>query len=294
LRSISLLLLQTCILIQLDYMEFRFDRILIPVDFSNTTEVAINKALKLVDGPDSLICLLHISKPRRLGLHWLKNNSAAALQDSIQQSLQSWKEYIEQNSSDVKVIVAAAESSDLEKQIILYARHIEANLVILGRQNRHGWLSIADSITASRLSPHIQIPVLTVMPAALHQETRTVVLPIDFSTSEKKLELMQALARKFRMHIHLVTLIDNDKGATDALATSFLETFGWLKQHLHCQVEYNFIKGPNIAKALVQYCVRVNADLLLVYPDNTARNSWSDQQICDLFPSNSKTQILTV
>lgn len=277
-------------------MEFRFERILIPVDFSITTEVAINKALKLVEGPGSLIHLLYVNKSWRLGLglSWFNKNNNPQQKESVQKSFEYWENYIEHHSKEVRVSSSVADGSDIENLIASEALKIQANLIILGRQPKQGWLPLADSIIAGRLSTQTRQPVLTVMPAALNQETRTVVLPIEFSTSEKKLELMQTLARKFRMHIHLVTLVDEERGSTDELATSFLETFGWLKQHLHCQVEYNFLKGPNKAKALVQYCLQVNADLLLIYPARSEGSNWGDKHICDLFPSDSKTQILTV
>jgi hypothetical protein len=59
-------------------------------------------------------------------------------------------------------------------------------------------------------------------------------------------------------------------------------------------VEYAALYGSNKAKAILKYAEKVNADMLLVYPEVETKIGWLNTHISDVLPPASKVQVLAV
>jgi nucleotide-binding universal stress UspA family protein len=273
-------------------MDFQFKTILVPVDFSVNTTVAIDKALWLSEGNNCSIHLFYVHR-RSWPLLPVKGKQKADELDLIAK-LELLKKEINERRPEIAVTTWLAWDKNLERAIARKANLLKASLIIIGKHSQHSWFPIFNSVVPSRLAETTDIPVLTVKPGAMESHTKTVIVPVSSEIDARKIAIMEALCRKSRIHIHLVAFLDTTTRSIDNQAGSFLNTFDWVKRNLHCPTKYAFVYGENKAKALLKYCRSVNADLLLVNPRSDTRIGWMNKHISDVLPAQSKTQVLSV
>lgn len=262
-----------------------FKNILVPVDFTLNTDVAINKTLELID-EESLIHLLHITRPG----HSFKKDS----QRGLKKKLLEWKEAIEDYHPLVSVQLSIEISGSIQNAIKQKAEKVGADLIVIGQSSTHYWLPVLKTVLPMRLALSTSIPVLTVKPGSLHNKAKTVIVPIADEMPDIKINALELLCKKSKLNIHLVTFVDGKNVLPEISASALLQVYQWLKAKLHCPVEYAVMHGPNKAKAILQYAEKNNADILLVYPKKETQLGWWNQHISDVLPADSKVQILAL
>jgi nucleotide-binding universal stress UspA family protein len=264
-----------------------FKNILVPVDFTRNTEVAINKTLELIDDEEEAqVHLLHVS---RNGYSFKKE-----VHPDGEKKLKEWKLAIEDEHPHITVLISIEEGASVQNAIKKKAKSIGADLIVIGQSSTHHWLSVLKTVLPMRLAASIQIPVLTVKPGALHNKPKTVIVPIAEEIPDIKINALELLCKKSRLNVHLVTFVDGKNVPSEFSASTLLQVYQWLKAKLHCPVEYAVMHGSNKAKAILRYAEKNNADILLVYPKKETQLNWWNQHISDVLPADSKVQILAV
>lgn len=260
-----------------------FKNILVPVDFTQNTEVAIYKTLEVIDEENPAIHLLHVIRTSKKDTH-----------GQYKKKLNEWKETIEDYYPSVFVQLWTEESVSVQSSIKQKAEQINADLIVIGQSSSHNWLPVLKTVLPMRLAATTHIPVLTVKPGALHSKAKTVVVPVADDIPDIKIRALELLCKKTRMNIHLIAFASDRNGLPEVSASALLKAYQWLKSKLHCPVEYAVIPGPNKAKSILQYAERNNADILLVYPKKETQLAWWNRHISDVLPAHSKMQVLAV
>ncbi len=281
-------------------MASRFTTILVPVDFTINTEVAIVKALELCEGKAAAIHLYYVQKIIYPSVaHFFQYRLAGysigemiAQKELAARELLKWQHYIHAARPDVESFSWVGYGQPVQEAIAEKARKLQANLVIIGKNSHHSWFPFLNTVVPSKLAASTGIPVLTVKPGALNNSIRTIVVPVGNRFPKRKLEVLEALRRKSRFHIRLVTFADNNTGAF--YKEAFLDTYRMIKNNLTGEVDYEVLNGTNKARSLLRYCNKVGADILLVHPESETRIGWWNKHISDVLPVNSRTQVLAV
>src|SRR5436190_17528802 len=139
-------------------MFLSFKNILVPVDFSINTEVAVNKAIELIDDGEAIIHLLYVNK----------NYSFKKEEHSDhEKKLKEWKESIEYDYPNIIAKISVVQSSSIQNAIQRNAREINADLIVIGQSSMHSWLPLLKTVLPMRLAASTAIAVLTVKPGAL-------------------------------------------------------------------------------------------------------------------------------
>jgi nucleotide-binding universal stress UspA family protein len=263
-----------------------FKKILVPVDFTLNTDVAINKTLELVDDDHPVIDLLYVKKT---GYVFKKDQHT-----DYDEKLKQWKETIEDYHPSVVVRICVKKSGSVQTAIMEKAEEVNADLIVIGQTATHYWLPVLKTVLPMRLAASTRIPVLTVKPGSLHGKIKTIVVPVTDKLSDIKIHALELLCRRNRRNIHLVTFADDKNVLPEISASAVLKTYQLLKAKLHCPVEYAVIHGANKARAILQYAEMKNADILLVYPKKETQLSWWNRHISDVLPADSKVQVLAV
>ena len=112
-------------------MAVAFNKILIPVDFSLNTEIAVKKALELAGTDETTIHLLHVVRPGRKGLEprfraWV-----------MERDLHQLKCNIRSTNPNISVKTNILRGYSVEQTIIECARMMNPDLVIIGKQHNH-------------------------------------------------------------------------------------------------------------------------------------------------------------
>lgn len=273
-------------------MSGRFNTILVPVDFSVNTEVAIVKALELTGNTVAIIHLLHVQ--RRDILRDFINSNTNKVREKAQSKLDELSERIRKIRPDVQVSCWLTDNQSIEDAIVQKAERLGADLIIIGKHSSNSILTFSKTILSAQIAMASGIPVLTAKPGSLNSPVKTVVIPVGTAFPRRKLELLYALKHKPGFHIRLVSWLSHEKNDVSS-NESLLNTFRLLKTNWPGPVEYDVLRGHNQAKALLNYCNKVNADMLIVYPGvETKTGGLLNRHISDLLPPDSRTQVLAI
>jgi hypothetical protein len=208
--------------------------------------------------------------------------------------LMEWKRTIEESADQVKVLCVLENAVSVHECIIAKAKYINTSLVIIGKQSDHFMLPWFNTVFPSSISKRTSTPVLTVKPGSLRHKTRTIVLPISDFIPEKKLEIVEALCKRYKVKVHLVTVLSN---STNSRFSSYVlqETLKQLSNNYHCAVDFKVLRGNNRARAILKYADEVGADMMLLNPGSETRvSAFTALSITDLLAPASKMQVLTV
>jgi nucleotide-binding universal stress UspA family protein len=269
-----------------------FSKILVPVDFTINTEVAMRKALDLCDKPNAAIHLLHISRISETNVVQLFNGELSGI-SSVKDKMDNLRSFILTIRKDISVFVWMIASATIEQSIVEKAKEIEPDLIIIGKNSHHTWMPFLNSVVPGRIAKKTGLTVLTVKPGSIGHDIRTVVVPIGKQFDDNKIAVIRALRKKFRINIRLITFIDDHENDT-TLPGALIHVYRALKTNPATNVSYDVLKEKNKTKAILRYCEKVNADLLIINSQTETRAGWLNKHISDVLPKRSKTQILAV
>ena len=192
-----------------------FNTILIPVDFTVNTRVAITKGIQLCEGSNPQLHLIHIPNLLNSGIFGYYRQLVTYFHDEIeqdnsrlQQRLEECLNYIRKLRDDITTCYWISYSTTIEKAIAEKARDIAADLIVIGKNSRHSVLPFLNTVVPSRLAKHTGISVLTVKPGALSSSLKTVVVPISSKYPAKKVTIINELGKKFYLNIRLLLLVE--------------------------------------------------------------------------------------
>ncbi|MEO8403822.1 MAG: universal stress protein [Chitinophagaceae bacterium] len=281
-------------------MSTKFNTILVPVDFTINTDVAIKRATDLCDGNNATIHLLHVPKMSTASIisyyqYFARYTRIGPEFDysKLTTKLEKLKQKITAIRKDIIVSAWVSDGPTVEMVIAEKADRLGADLIIIGKNSNHSWVPFLNTVVPSRLSKKTGRPVLTVKPGSANQDIKMVVVPVDEKFYENKLAIIQELRKKNRFHIRLIACLNsNDK--KEAASASLVRAFRILKANTVNNVSYEIIRAENKPRAIAKYCNRVEADLLIVNPESETRIGWFNTHISDILPKESRTQVLSV
>lgn len=285
-------------------MKRQIKTILVPVDFSDNTDLAISKALEFCPDlhEDSTIHLVHVQRILSGGFagffsHLISGYTQqqfAADTQVYKNRLEELKTIIQKERPTINVVCWVSFGDPIPESIAKKAKQLSADLIIIGKKSHHSLFSFMNTVIPSKLAAATGVPVLTAKPGSLNQEIKTIVIPVSERFPDTKLEMLATFRNGSRPQIRLV-IFKEDEASLTAAKQHLLNAFRMIKTTLLNSVNYEVLEGKNKAKALLKYCDKIGADVLIVYPGSETRvGNWPNSHISDLLPSGSKTQILAI
>lgn len=137
------------------------------------------------------------------------------------------------------------------------------DIVIIDRASWHTRWPWRNTIIPAGIGKKSGTVVLLVNVNTEDHPVKTIVVPVEKQFTGKKLAVIHALARKFRVHICLAAYVD---GSDDQLVlpNALLQAYRLLKTSSLGNISYKVLAGNNKEKAILQYCRKTNADLLIM------------------------------
>jgi len=266
-----------------------FRKILIPVDFTVNTELALKKALGLIGQQEPEICLLHVLKIRT------GKGAGKYILREAGRKLDQWKESIGETAPGIRIRTGILYNNSVEQAIAEYAKGQKPDLIIVGKTGKRHYRLFHRPLSPDRIARESNCPVLTIKPGCFHSETRIIVMPVRDFVPERKLELAILMARRYKASVHLL-VIREEKEWNGEQSQPFLQAYRVLRENLHHSVEYYSIAKRNAVRATLNYAREVMADMILVNPETESgiRGFPGVRHISDLLNSQSKIQVLDV
>lgn len=258
-------------------IHFKSSKILIPVDFSETSLLAIKHGAFIAQLTKGDVFLLHVVNAQymaqNLFVPMVNFNAANDLEskagEKIAQLAQEvTKDYGVKTESIIKTGNPSAE-------VVSVAKEIEASLVVMGT---HGYSPLEELVIGSvalKVITKAPCPTMAMSSEADHKGYNKILLPIDTSAhTRQKVNYTLELAKKFSASVHGVALLgigeDDEKPAIELI----LHQIEKLAKEKGVAFHHDVLSDlKNRATATVNYVEKIGADLIVIMTDQDAELS---------------------
>ena len=249
---------------------FNIQKILIPIDFSETSLLAIEHAAFIAQLFKAELVLLHVVEK-----HWeqfsivapeLRITSPGGLTNAIEKRL-------EETAADIRVKYGVKSNTvtstgNIFNEILSISQEQKVDLVVMGTHGTSGVVEFFIGSNTYKMVTQSECPVISVQAHAQKLGFKDILLPIDDSAhSRQKVNYAVSLAKHFASKIHILGLADvSDELSRKKLEIKLEQIEEYIKK---CELPYTrkTVEGKNQAKTTYDYAKTVNADLIVIMTD---------------------------
>lgn len=214
---------------------FDIKNILIPLDFSETSLLALDHAVFMARLYKAEITLLHVVETfmftSAITFTDTGNDLASIINEKAEEKLRNTANEI-LDKSGVKVNIKLV-TGRIYKSIIEVANASKADVIIMGTHGVSGFREFVIGSNAFRVVTEAPCPVISVQTNSRKIGYTSIILPIDNSlASRQKVSYAADMALKYNCHIHIVGLVnENDDNFMRALNLKISQVETYLKEH---------------------------------------------------------------
>ncbi|MFM2284869.1 MAG: hypothetical protein RLZZ543_366 [Bacteroidota bacterium] len=244
-------------------------RILIPTDFSETANLALEHAVKMASLLDSEIILLHVVSTFAFRVNLpeveVDESQNTRLSGVIGAKLNRIAEEI-RSSAGIKIstIVTAGR---IREEVVRIADEMDVDIIILGTHGVSGLREFFMGSNAFRIVSEAGCPVLSVQDSGKSVGFSEIVVPIDNSFhSREKLGLAVKMARLYDAQIHICGLRSHDH-EDEEINAKFRMKMKQVEDFLiekEARYSASTLFCTNIAKATMDFAAEKDADLIVI------------------------------
>ena len=237
--------------------------ILVPTDFSEVANNALNHAVTVAKAYKNGITLLSIIEESFLG-GIFSTNQADLVKEALESRLEKMAVDI-RNSYGIEVNTRI-ETGKVYKTIAEIANEENFDSIIMGSHGASGFEQMIGS-NASRAIKYSKIPVIVVKNQPIREGYKKIIMPIDLSIeSRQKVEWGIHVAKQFDSEVHVVYI-----GSTDEFNKNRINATIKHVEHELINAKVRFVTTEiedkmleNFATEILSYAENVKGDLLLV------------------------------
>lgn len=223
--------------------------LLVPWDFTEVAEFALQHAIKVAKKLDNQITLIHVVKTLKKG-----EDAHIELNKDIKKLNEKY---------DIELHSLVLEGS-LFHVISDYASENNVSMVIMGTHGIKGLQKFTGSY-ALKVIVGSKIPFIVIQkPPSKKEEFKEIVFPLDYRTEAKqKLQWALFLVKYFDVKINIIVPTLKDK----SLNTKLMGNVHFAEKILDkydCDYELQKIDGSNSAEESIAFAKKVDADMILI------------------------------
>lgn len=249
---------------------FKIEKILVPIDFSETSILAIEHAAFTAQLFKAELVLLHVIEK-----HWEKFNIVVPelrveSPDGITNAIEKRLENISKNILTKHGVKSTCTTTNgnIFTEVISISKEQNIDLVIMGTHGTSGFVEFFVGSNTYKVATKSECPIISIQTQTEKLGFKEIVLPIDLSAhSRQKVHHAIVMAKHFASIIHLVGLEDSkDESELKKLHQHMNQIEEFIaKNDLTCVKKT--ISAANQAKMTIEYAAEVNADLIIIMTD---------------------------
>ena len=276
---------------------FQINKVLIPIDFSATSKLALEHAAHVCKAFNAELHLVHIYKTSTIDVLPNLTATSASLPDYeslrdmvIEELNEIGKKFGERYNVGYNIEV---KTGSVSKGIIASATDSKSDIIIMGTHGVSGFEEFFIGSNAYRVVTSATVPVLTVQEAADHMGFENIVLPID-STQHTRDKVSQAvsLAKSLGSKVHIAQLVTDaeDKAVLNLKVKQVEEHLS----HNDIPFETTVLEGSNITEMTLTFSQTVKADLIAIMTDQETNTGFFVGEYAQRIVNHSKIPVLSV
>lgn len=249
--------------------EKKKNTILVPTDFSQVADNALEHAIQVAKSFDNDLCIMHIFEDSFIGNIWGQKNSyrEGMVGQMLQEKLDKMVEDIKKNHGvQARSVI---DSGRIYATIVEYAEDEKNGIesIIMGTMGASGFEQLVGS-NASRVIATSSVPVVVVKEKQYGAGYQNIVMPIDLTMeSKQKVWWAMHLAKKFNSTIHIFSIKETDEFLSNRVRANLHQVEEVLEKNgvnftTKMLDDDNYPGNP--AEDTLQYAEELNADLIMV------------------------------
>jgi nucleotide-binding universal stress UspA family protein len=249
--------------------KFEIRNILIPVDFSETSRLALEHAVYMAKLYKAEITLLHVHETLLYtsGIDYSMLSINMEFEASIEKSA---REKLSQMAAGILDESGVQVQTRIELgrayvKIVDVAEELKADIIIMGTHGVSGFQEFLIGSNAYRVVTSSPCPVLSVQTHIQHQGFDNIILPIDDSfASRQKVIYAIEIARHYNSTLHIAGLMsDSDPDSARKFHLKVEQVEDFVEKH-NVPFTTHIIEGTNLATMAMEYGKEKNADLIII------------------------------
>jgi len=241
--------------------------ILIPIDFSEESIVAIKYAKLTAPMFNANIHLIHVIESKNPILQLISDDDKSIIREKIIKKINTIiKDYL---SEDIINTSFSIENGNLIESILKTQRALDAKLIIVGTTGSKDIRKKIIGSNALRIIREAECPVISIKSKNSIKSITKIVLPLDTSkVTTQKVEHGIFFAKYFTAKVHLVSVETGDNFIESDTAIQQLEATAnhFSKQDIPCTIK--LLKAPTssskMAKVILEYTYKQQANLIMI------------------------------
>lgn len=245
-------------------------RILIPVDFSETSKAAILQGAEIAKLLNAQIYLLHVISNREQNSSMNGQNANIHLNGQhLNAEMDKFQKEITLKYG-VSIEVFILEGNIVDK-IVEFTKQKSIDQIIMGTHGASGYREMFIGSNAQRVVTLSEVPVITMLNRLNETEFKNILIPIDNGIhSREKVNIAVEIAKLYNAKIHLLGLVDSDQTIDENKMRIKLESVEKHVKHENLSYTTSIEHGHSIAKTAVNYSIANKCDLIAI---NTGHES---------------------
>lgn len=258
-------------------IHFHSSKILIPVDFSDTSLLAIKHGAFIAQLTKGDVFLLHVINAQYsrtdmfLPITQIQNKNE--FEDKVEEKLVELADSIKaEYGVKAECIIKTGSPS---REISSVAKEIKASLVVMGT---HGYSPLEELVMGSnalKTLNHAPCPTMAMSQEADHKGYNRILIPIDTSAhTRQKVNYALEMAKKFSAAVYALVLLDADEESEKTVMELILHQIQKLALEKDVPFHSEVLnKVKNRAISTISYCNKIEGDLIIIMTDQDAEIS---------------------
>lgn len=246
---------------------FKVEKILIPIDFSETALVAVEHAAYIAQTFKAELLLLHVVERHWEQFNIIQPEMAVPNPSEITQIIERKLEQVAAEVFKKYGVKSTAITSDgrIFSEIVSVSQEHNIDLIVMGTHGTKGFVEFFIGSNTYKVVTQSDCPVLSVQKSAANVGFKNIVLPIDDSAhSRQKVGHAITIAKTFGATIHIVGLHESGGDKQFLLKIEQIEEY---IQKAGLKSTTKIFKDTNQAKIAQEYAKAINADLIIIMTD---------------------------
>ncbi len=239
--------------------------ILVPIDFSDITIVALNQAINLSKNISASITLVNVIEDYGIFNKYISKKEQTGMKKNIEDKLNKLAdEKSKESGININTIISFGK---IYEKIVEVSEMINATFIMMGTSGSMGVMKFIGSNTL-RVVRESNIPVISIKGKQIRQGCKNIVLPLDM-TKETREKVSKAIwLSKFYTGsvIRILSVLSStDKYVLNRLSMQTKQVKEFIdKKGVKCTAETINQDGRSLAQCVLDYSNRIKGDLIMI------------------------------
>ncbi len=258
------------------------NHILVPIDFSEQSIIALEQSYNLARLTKSDITLINVIDDA-FQLPFFTKSVDKGVEKKIKKELEKLASaYMQKLNIHIDTVVSHGKAYE---EICKAAKKLKSSFIIMGTNGSVGIKKFIGS-NALRVIRDAPTAVITIKGKKHRFGCKNILLPLDLTKeTREKVNKSIEIAKLFSSTIHLVTVLStDDEFLVKKLRRQMSQVYDFIRENaVPCTME--FIHNDDVTTSIIDYTKKIKADLLMIM---TQEENWTDL----MFISSSAQQII--